>query len=98
MPKSYGMNCKKGFRKAIIFVFQIFSKKLILLNKVRGHDYYIDSKILWEELDSLRPLPTCNCEQKCSFDLVKVISDYRDSECVMCFLKGLGEIYNTIKT
>ncbi|XP_068498682.1 uncharacterized protein [Phaseolus vulgaris] len=61
-------------------------------------EYYTDSKTLWEELDALRPLPTCVCKVKCSCNMMKTMSSYRDSERVMCFLKGLGEMYNAVKT
>ncbi|XP_068492152.1 uncharacterized protein [Phaseolus vulgaris] len=60
-------------------------------------EYYTDSKTLWEELDALRPLPTCVCKVKCNCNMMKTMSSYRDSERVMCFLKGLGEIYNVVK-
>ena len=61
-------------------------------------DYFTDSKILWEELDSLWPLPACTCKVKCSCNVMKTMASYRKSEWVMCFLKGLGENYNTVKT
>jgi len=46
-------------------------------------NYYTDSQILWEELDSLRPFPTCTCVVKCSSSLIKTIANYRDSERVV---------------
>jgi len=49
---------------------------------------FTDIKTLWEELESFRPLSKCNCGSQ----------QYRDSEYVICFLKGLGEIYSTVKT
>jgi len=61
-------------------------------------DYFINSKILCEELDSLLPLPACTCKVKCSCDVMKTMASYRDSEWVRCFLKGLGENYNIVKT
>ena len=62
------------------------------------NEYYTDSKTLWEKLDSLHPLPTCTCKSKCTCNMIKIIAGYRESERVMCFLKGLGENYNTVKT
>ncbi|XP_068498583.1 uncharacterized protein [Phaseolus vulgaris] len=61
-------------------------------------EYYTESKILWEELDSLRPIPVCTCSKKCSCKLSTVILEWRESEIVMCFLKDLGEAYNNVKT
>jgi len=60
--------------------------------------YYTDSKTLWEELDSLHPLPACTCKSKCTCNVIKTMTGYMESERIMCFLKGLGESYNTVKT
>jgi len=35
---------------------------------------------------------------KCGCGMIKTIANYKDFERVMCFLKGLGETYNTVKT
>ena len=61
-------------------------------------DYYIKSKILWEELDSLRLVLFYSYSAKCKCNLTKIITDYRDPEHIICFLKGLGEIYIKVKT
>ena len=60
-------------------------------------NYYTDSKTLWEELDSLRPLPACVCKTKCGCGMIKTIANYKDSERVMCFLKGLGKHTTLLK-
>jgi len=60
--------------------------------------FYTDLKILWEELEFLRPIPDCVCDTPCTCALSKIIAKYREIEYVMCFLKGLNETYNTIKT
>jgi len=60
--------------------------------------FFTDLKILWEELECLRPIPSCVCNTLCSCALFKFFFQYRGFEYVMCFLKGLGEIYNTVKT
>jgi len=62
------------------------------------NEYYIDSKTLWEELDSLHPLPACTCKSKCTCNVIKTIAGYRELERIMCFLKGLEESYNIVKT
>ena len=51
-----------------------------------------------ESSEFLRPIPNCVCKTPCSCSLSKVTAKYREAEYVMCFLKGLNEIYNTIKT
>ncbi|XP_014490526.1 uncharacterized protein LOC106753251 [Vigna radiata var. radiata] len=60
--------------------------------------FFTDLKILWEELESLRPIPTCVCATPCSCALSKVSLKYREAEHVICFLKGLNDSYNTVKT
>jgi len=61
-------------------------------------DYYTDLKVLWEELEFLRPVPSCTCNIKCSCHVNKIDTDYRELEYVMCFLKGLGELYTNVRT
>ncbi|XP_017416456.1 uncharacterized protein LOC108327244 [Vigna angularis] len=60
--------------------------------------YFTDMKILWEELEFLRPIPCCSCKIPCSCDLSKVSHKYKKMEHVICFLKGLNECYNTVRT
>ena len=45
-------------------------------------------KVLWEELEFLRPIPSCTCETRCSCDVTKIITSYRDSE----------HVYTNVKT
>ena len=60
--------------------------------------FYTDLKILWEELEYLRPIPRCTCGGTCQCDLSRISHNYRDLEYVICFLKGLNEVYSTVKT
>ncbi|XP_047176194.1 uncharacterized protein LOC124843482 [Vigna umbellata] len=60
--------------------------------------FFTDLKILWEELEFLRPIPRCSCNIPCSVDLSKAFHKYREMEHVICFLKGLNECYNTVRT
>jgi len=63
---------------------------------------YIDNaKELWEDLRerfSKGNHFSCFKSFKCSCNMMKTMSTYKDSERVMCFLKGLGEMYNDVKT
>jgi len=54
--------------------------------------FFTDLKILWEELESLRPIPSCTCRIPCTCALFKISVQYRESEYVTCFLKGLASI------
>ncbi|XP_019414617.1 PREDICTED: uncharacterized protein LOC109326386 [Lupinus angustifolius] len=60
-------------------------------------EYFNDVKTLWDELESLRPLPSCQCETKCKCQMMKIVKNHRDVEYVICFLKGLNDEFNTIK-
>ncbi|XP_052724191.1 uncharacterized protein LOC128193979 [Vigna angularis] len=60
--------------------------------------FFTDLKILWEELEFLRPIPTCTCKVQCSCELSKIFLKYREMEHVICFLKGLNDSYNTVRT
>lgn len=46
----------------------------------------------------LSPTPECTCAVKCSCDLYKSIQKKQEIEQVVCFLKGLGEVYGTVKS
>ncbi|XP_027342441.1 uncharacterized protein LOC113855137 [Abrus precatorius] len=60
--------------------------------------YYTNLKTLWEELEVLRPLPSCTCSIKCSCDLMKTVKKYKDYEYVICFLKGLNDQYSHVRS
>ncbi|XP_014523577.1 uncharacterized protein LOC106779879 [Vigna radiata var. radiata] len=62
------------------------------------NQFFTDLKILWEELESLRPIPNCTCKIPCSCELSKISLKYTDIEHVICFLKGLNDNYNTVRT
>ncbi|XP_014506219.1 uncharacterized protein LOC106765970 [Vigna radiata var. radiata] len=62
------------------------------------NQFFTDLKILWEELETLRPIPNCTCSVPCSCELSKVFLKYREVEHVICFLKGLNDNYNTVRT
>ncbi|XP_019431309.1 PREDICTED: uncharacterized protein LOC109338504 [Lupinus angustifolius] len=60
-------------------------------------DFHTNLKTLWEELESLRPLPSCICENKCNCGSTKVIKDQREVEHVICFLKGLNDEFSSTR-
>ena len=61
-------------------------------------EFFTELKVFCEELEFLRPTPNCTCEKLCTCDLMKNIIKHRESEYVICFLKGLNDVYNTVKT
>ncbi|RDX93478.1 putative disease resistance protein, partial [Mucuna pruriens] len=54
-------------------------------------EFFTDLKIVWKELEALKAIPNCTCAAK------NVIKLQKESEYVICFLKGLGETYGTIE-
>ncbi|XP_019434297.1 PREDICTED: uncharacterized protein LOC109340973 [Lupinus angustifolius] len=60
--------------------------------------FFTELKTQWEELESLRPIPSCMCNNKCTCGILDTIKAYRDNEYVICFLKGLSESFNNTKT
>lgn len=61
-------------------------------------DYYTRCKILWKEMSTLRPLPVCECQPQCSCELINKIRMEREEDCVIRFLKGLNEEFETLKS
>jgi len=45
----------------------------------------------------LSPTLDCSCTVKCTCDLIKSIQMKQEIEQVICFLKGLGEVYGIVK-
>jgi len=60
--------------------------------------FFTKLKKLWEELDFLRPVPNCIYGRPCDCDLTKVFLRQRETEHVICFLKGLNDNYNNVRT
>jgi len=61
-------------------------------------EFYTNLKILWEELEALRPTPDYVCKIKCNCALTKHIQRYKESEYALCLLKVLNDTYLTVKT
>ena len=59
---------------------------------------FTELKTMWEEMEALRPMPICICDKRCN--CIESIARYIEKYKVMCFLKGLNDVYNTntIKT
>ncbi|XP_050217718.1 uncharacterized protein LOC126668571 [Mercurialis annua] len=67
-------------------------------NALNVTEYYTHLKTLWDELKSLRNLPVCTCEPKCSCGLIERVRLNLDNDHVIRFMKGLNENFGTIKT
>lgn len=60
-------------------------------------EYFTKVKPLWDELDSLNPLPFCDCNG-CSCGLTKKVLKLQQNQRLMSFLMKVDEQYNPIKT
>ncbi|GAU16205.1 hypothetical protein TSUD_298370 [Trifolium subterraneum] len=58
--------------------------------------YYTKMKKLWQELDNFRPIPENSCHDNCQ-TIVKM-REYKDSDQVICFLKGLNDNYSAVRS
>jgi len=59
-------------------------------------EFFTELKTMWEETEALRPMPVCTCDKR--FNCIESIARYKEEDRVMCLLKGLNDVYNTIKT
>ncbi|XP_019151968.1 PREDICTED: uncharacterized protein LOC109148687 [Ipomoea nil] len=62
------------------------------------NEYYTKCKTLWEQLNTLRPLPQCKCNPKCNCNLIDQIRNEREEDYVIRFLQGLIDEYNSLKS
>ncbi|XP_019163157.1 PREDICTED: uncharacterized protein LOC109159482 [Ipomoea nil] len=62
------------------------------------NDYYTKCRILWEQMNDLRPLPICRCDPRCSCALLDDIKKEREVDRVIWFLQGLNDEYNSLKS
>ncbi|XP_019152452.1 PREDICTED: uncharacterized protein LOC109149246 [Ipomoea nil] len=60
--------------------------------------YFAKLKSLWDELQVIRPLPTCNCARRCNCGLLDKIQYHSDSENLSVFLRGLSDGYASVQS
>lgn len=61
-------------------------------------EYFLELRTLWDELNSHRPIPTCNCVHTCRVDSIRIATQYRVEDQIMKFLTGLNESFSVVKT
>lgn len=59
--------------------------------------YFTKLKKLWQELENLRPLPSCECVVKC-ICLIPKIKAYIEKDYVIRFLRCLNEQYTAVRS
>ncbi|XP_021894978.1 uncharacterized protein LOC110812498 [Carica papaya] len=74
---------------------RIYQLKQSMNNLVQGslsiNAYYTRMKIIWDDLKTYKPAPTCHCGN------TKAWNDYQEQEFVMIFLMGLNPSYAAIR-
>ncbi|KAJ9540324.1 hypothetical protein OSB04_026830 [Centaurea solstitialis] len=65
--------------------------------KLSISSYYTKLKGLWDEIQSIFPVPKCKCDG-CTCDISKQLVEIREKERLYEFLMGLDESFGTIKT
>ncbi|XP_019167867.1 PREDICTED: uncharacterized protein LOC109163573 [Ipomoea nil] len=61
-------------------------------------NYYTKCRTMWEQMNALRPIPSCKCEPKGACDLIDVIRKEREIDQVIRFLQGLNDDFNGLKS
>lgn len=60
-------------------------------------NYFTQLKVLWEKLESYRPLLACSCAIPCSCRAIYYVQKYHEQGYVIHFLKGLNEHFTHSK-
>jgi len=61
-------------------------------------DYFTKLRIIWVELESYRPDPTCSCDPKCVCDALTSMIERKQQNRIMQFLRGLNDQFNTVRS
>lgn len=61
-------------------------------------DFFTNLTILWEELESLCPIPQCTCPVRCTCELSRYVEKSKEHDFLMRFLTGLNESFSACKS
>lgn len=61
-------------------------------------NYFTHLKVLWDELETYRPIPSCSCAIPCSCGASASVRRYRDQDYVIQLLKGLNDKFTHSKS
>jgi hypothetical protein len=89
---------KERFYQGDIFQISYIQEEIYTLKQGDNSisTYYTKMKKLWQELDNFRPTPISNCVDNCN--VVAKMKEYKDSDQVIRFLKGLNEQYSAVRS
>ncbi|XP_019157174.1 PREDICTED: uncharacterized protein LOC109153764 [Ipomoea nil] len=60
--------------------------------------YFAKLKVLWDELQVIRPLPVCKCEKRCDCGLMQTLEQQLESDNLSVFLRGLNDSYASVQS
>jgi hypothetical protein len=61
-------------------------------------EYFTEMKILWEELNSHRPMPLCTCPHPCRCEAMRFARFHHLEDQVIQVLTGLNDTFNVVKS
>ncbi|XP_061361257.1 uncharacterized protein LOC133305140 [Gastrolobium bilobum] len=90
---------KERFSQSDIFRISDLHDEIFRLHQGANSvsDFYTQLKILWDELESLQPTPTCKCVKPCC-SISSEVRNIRDRDYSIRFLKGLNEQFSHVKS
>ncbi|XP_019150240.1 PREDICTED: uncharacterized protein LOC109147058 [Ipomoea nil] len=83
-------------------IFRI-SNLLAEIHQIRHGDltvsgYFAKLENLWDELQVIRPLPTCKCDRMCDCGLLETLQQHLENDNLSVFLRGLNETYASVQS
>jgi len=89
---------KERFYQGDIFRISDLQEEIYTLKQGENSisSYYTKMKKLWQELDNFRPSPISTCVENCK--AIAKMREYKDSDQVICFLKGLNEQFSAVRS
>jgi len=61
-------------------------------------DYFTKLRVIWDELESYKPYPTCSCNSKCVCDAFTSVMERKQQDHVMQFLRGLNDQFSIVRS
>ncbi|KAK9668728.1 hypothetical protein RND81_13G082000 [Saponaria officinalis] len=109
LPPKADKNSKEPWTEILERCSQVNTLDIYQLRKELGQiqqdslplvEYYSKLKRIWEDIDTLDPLPSCTCGaiDGCTCQMLKKILGRESGEKLIQFLMGLTDVYDSVKT
>ncbi|XP_061363168.1 uncharacterized protein LOC133306807 [Gastrolobium bilobum] len=91
---------KERFSQSDVFRISDLEDDILKLQQADSlvADYFTQLKSLWDEMDSLEPIPSCRCQPTCACGLVNQVKSMRERSRVIKFLKGLNDQFSHVRS